>query len=137
MLTARELKKNARHQKHHLTPSEAIFKKKLETAGIVFKNHPVVGFFIPDFLIPDKVLAIEIDGGYHDHPEQHHYDRRRDRFLEEAGLTILRIRNEEAAAWSLGFLDIFPSKGEAAFRSMLGKANALKGQAILCQRKRS
>lgn len=136
MVTAQELKKIARRQKRNLTPSEAAFKAKLDAAGIVYINHPIIGFFIPDFVVPSRCLAIEIDGGYHQEEHQARYDRRRDHFLEESGLLILRIVNECVDRWRVADLDRFPIKNESAFRSILGMANALKGRDIEHKRRR-
>lgn len=48
-----------------------------------------------DFYCPEKRLAIEIDGGYHQQSEVQVYDKYRQRYLEAFDVKILRIRSEE------------------------------------------
>ena len=63
--------------------------------GIRFKRqHPVL-YFIADFYCHKAKLIIEIDGGYHQIPEQHLYDQNRDKELEELGLKTIRFTNEQ------------------------------------------
>lgn len=50
-------------------------------------------FFIADFYCAEANLVIELDGKYHD--QQKGYDRNRDLVIEELGLDVLRIKNEE------------------------------------------
>lgn len=54
--------------------------------------------FIVDFYFKRrKKLCLEIDGGYHDNPEQMAYDCRRDYFLTAIrGFRVKRIRNDDA-----------------------------------------
>ena len=40
-------------------------------------------------------IIIEVDGGYHDIPEQYLYDRNRENELNELGLKVVRFTNEE------------------------------------------
>lgn len=58
-----------------------------------YLTQVVFGFYIIDFVIPQKLLAIEVDGSSHDNKEE--YDARRDAFIKESGLKILHIKNEE------------------------------------------
>ena len=50
-------------------------------------------FFIVDFYCAEEKLVIEIDGGIHEYQKE--YDEQRTLILEESGLRILRIKNEE------------------------------------------
>lgn len=51
---------------------------KINVKGIRFKRqHPIL-YFIADFYCHKAKLVIEVDGGYHDIPEQYLYDRNRD-----------------------------------------------------------
>ena len=54
--------------------------------------------FIVDFYFKRrKKLCLEIDGGYHDNPEQMAYDCRRDYFLTAIrGFRVKRITNDDA-----------------------------------------
>jgi len=50
-------------------------------------------FFIADFYCAGKKLVIEVDGKIHD--VRKYYDKQRDLILNERGLTVLRIKNDE------------------------------------------
>lgn len=51
-----------------------------------------------DFYCRELALVIEIDGDVHDEPENADHDRSRARFLEAAGLRIVRIRSDEVVS---------------------------------------
>jgi very-short-patch-repair endonuclease len=40
-------------------------------------------------------LIIEVDGGYHEIPEQYRYDKNRDNELAELGLKVIRFTNKQ------------------------------------------
>jgi len=60
-----------------------------------FKRQHPIKYFIADFYCHKAKLVIEIDGGYHQLPEQYEYDKNRDYELEELGLKVLRFTNEQ------------------------------------------
>ena len=63
--------------------------------GLRFKRqHPIL-YFIADFYCHKAKLIIEIDGAYHDIPEQYCFDRNRENELEELGLKVIRFTNEQ------------------------------------------
>lgn len=63
--------------------------------GVRFKRqHPIL-YFIADFYCHKAKLVIEVDGGYHNIPEQYIYDRNRDSELEELGLKVIHFTNEQ------------------------------------------
>ena len=67
----------------------------IHVKGVRFKRqHPVL-YFIADFYCHKAKLIIELDGGYHNIPEQHQYDANRDNELTELGLNVLRFTNDE------------------------------------------
>lgn len=69
---------------------------KINIQGIRFKRqHPVL-YFIADFYCHKAKLIIEVDGGYHDIPEQYIYDRNRDFELDALGLKVIHFTNEQA-----------------------------------------
>lgn len=84
------------------TPAAKHFKKLLTLSGFRFKSEKIVykevSFYIVDFYIPDRNLCIELDGGYHNTPEQKAKDVERDRFMESKGYHNWRMTNEEALA---------------------------------------
>lgn len=76
--------------------------------GYKFRRQQTIGEYIVDFfcLLPHpkplsssegmcKGLVIEVDGGYHDTPEQKEADRKKQEWLEKNGYRVLRFRNEE------------------------------------------
>lgn len=60
-----------------------------------FKRQHPIKYFIADFYCHALRLVIEVDGGYHNVPQQYEYDCDRDWELELLGLTVLRFTNEE------------------------------------------
>jgi very-short-patch-repair endonuclease len=50
-------------------------------------------FFIADFYCHEKKLVIELDGKIHDFQKE--YDKERDSILNQLGLDVIRIKNEE------------------------------------------
>ena len=68
---------------------------KIEIKEIRIKRqHPVL-YFIADFYCHKAKLIIEIDGGYHNIPEQFNYDQNRDSELESLGLKVIRFTNKQ------------------------------------------
>jgi cyclase len=58
------------------------------------RQHPISQFIV-DFYCAEIKLVIELDGGYHDHPEIKEYDEGREFILKELGLTVMRFTNNE------------------------------------------
>lgn len=58
------------------------------------RQHPI-GPWIVDFVCLDRRFIVEIDGGHHSEPAEVERDRRRTRWLEEAGYVVLRATNTE------------------------------------------
>lgn len=50
-------------------------------------------FFIADFYCHEKKLIIELDGKIHEFQKE--YDKERDAILNDLGLRVIRIKNEE------------------------------------------
>ncbi|MBV8686559.1 MAG: DUF559 domain-containing protein [Alphaproteobacteria bacterium] len=59
--------------------------------GLKFRRQHPVGPFVLDFYCPAARLGIEIDGEAHDRGDNPQRDARRDAFLRERGLRVLRI----------------------------------------------
>lgn len=53
-----------------------------------------LGPYSLDFYCPARRLAVEVDGNYHDEPNQIDYDAERTRYLDARGITVLRFANE-------------------------------------------
>jgi len=96
---ARELRKN-------MTPSEKFLWKFLRNRNFegkkFLRQHPLIyenindeklSFFIADFYCAGHKLVVELDGKIHDY--QKDYDEQRDFIINEMGIKVLRIKNEE------------------------------------------
>ena len=58
------------------------------------RQHPIYKY-IADFYCHELSLVIELDGGVHDGLEQKEHDINRDQVIQEFGIRVLRIKNEE------------------------------------------
>ena len=92
--------------RNRATQAEWNFKGKLEALKIPFKFQRAFikkgGFVIVDFYIPRKKLVIEIDGGYHNTPEQKGKDTWKERYLlDNYGIQTIRFSNEQAGVISV------------------------------------
>ena len=67
----------------------------LKTYPVRFLRQKVLGKYIADFYSADAKLVIELDGSQHYEKEEQEKDQRRTEFLEEYGLTVIRIPNNE------------------------------------------
>jgi 5-methyltetrahydrofolate--homocysteine methyltransferase len=91
------LKELAKKNRNNPTEAESILWECLSDSylGQPFKRQHIIGEFIADFIcIPAKVI-IEVDGGYHQLPEQQISDEQRQEWLEAQGYTVIRFTNEE------------------------------------------
>ena len=94
------LKDLAKKNREHPTPAEAALWKFLKNnaLGCTFKRQHIVGAYIADFICIQARLIIEIDGGYHQLPEQQISDLERQQWLESQGFKVIRFTNEEVMA---------------------------------------
>ena len=65
----------------------------LRTYPVRFSRQKVLGKYIADFYCAEAKLVIELDGSGHYTEEGKQYDEERTAFLEEYGLTVIRIPN--------------------------------------------
>ena len=101
----KNISKHAKDLRHNMTESEKLLWKELrgrKLYGYKFlRQHPILysgnlirfNYFVADFYCDAKKTVIELDGSVHDTSEE--YDHFRDSQLQEIGLHILRIKNEE------------------------------------------
>ena len=95
----RELRKNQ-------TPGEKYFwkivrnrrfdgKKFLRQHPLIYENtnDKKLSFFVADFYCAEHHLVVELDGKVHDFQKE--YDEQRDTVINEMGIEVLRIKNEE------------------------------------------
>lgn len=80
------------------TPSEARFKIILKELDIKYEFQKIFytenSFYIADFYLSNYNIVIEIDGGYHNTPEQKTKDSKRTAKLIEDIDDVYRIKNE-------------------------------------------
>ena len=91
------LKENANANRKNPTEAEAVMWDILKgnNIGYHFRRQHIILDYIVDFICLEKGLVIELDGGYHNDPEQKEYDERRTAHLQRLGYTELRFKNEE------------------------------------------
>lgn len=94
----RRTKPFARTLRKNMTPAEQKLWAHIrcrQIGGHRFRRQLPVGPFIIDFASLQTGLAIEIDGGHHYGQKQRQADRRRTRYLESLGFTVIRFNNHE------------------------------------------
>ncbi|MEO5648917.1 MAG: DUF559 domain-containing protein, partial [Ginsengibacter sp.] len=91
------LKDLSRENRKEKTPAEDILWQRLRNnqyGSKVRRQHVIDGFII-DFAFLNEKLLIEVDGDYHNDPEQKEYDNSRTEYLQQSGYRILRFTNDE------------------------------------------
>jgi cyclase len=88
----------AKYNRENPTEAESFLWKFLsgkKQINIHFRRQHPIKYFIADFYCHQAKLIIEVDGGYHNIPEQYQYDRARDDELAELGIKILHFTNTQ------------------------------------------
>jgi very-short-patch-repair endonuclease len=100
-----EIKARATELRRNPTSAEKLLWQNLRKRRIdgrkILRQHPVIYesrgnehfFFIPDFYCAEAKLAIELDGKIHERTVER--DINRDAILNNLGIRVLRISNEE------------------------------------------
>jgi very-short-patch-repair endonuclease len=78
--------------------------------GADFRRQHPAGSFVLDFYCPALCLAIELDGGQHATSDYEARDRRRERWLSERGVTVLRFWNSDVTQNLKGVLEVIALK---------------------------
>lgn len=73
-------------------------------AGLKFRRQHPVEPYIVDFYCHAARLAIELDGGQHNEPDERAKDSKRSAFLEKRGIRILRFWNNDVLQNTEGVL---------------------------------
>ena len=84
---AKQLRKEMTKEERHL------WYDFLRTYPVRFSRQKVLGKYIVDFYSAKAKLVIELDGSQHYEAEQMQKDTERTAFLENYGLTVIRIPN--------------------------------------------
>lgn len=83
--------------RQELTEAEKVLWELLRDSkvkGLKFRRQHPLKNYIVDFFCYELNLVIELDGGYHNHPEQKEKDEIRDLHLKALGYKVLRFENE-------------------------------------------
>ena len=86
---AKALRKNMTKEERHL------WYDFLRTYPVKFVRQKVLGKYIVDFYSAEANLAIELDGSQHYEEKGLEKDSERTKYLEQYGLKVLRIPNNE------------------------------------------
>jgi very-short-patch-repair endonuclease len=89
---------NARVLRRTETPAEMKLWEYLRNRrlnGLKFRRQHLVDKYVLDFYCHECKLAVEIDGGIHDEKMNRLYDAARTTDLNDAGINVIRFRNEE------------------------------------------
>jgi very-short-patch-repair endonuclease len=94
----RHMRDRARELRREQTPAEKCLWTVLrgnQCGGLRFLRQRPIGQYIVDFYCPARRLAIEVDGSIHDETEVWTHDAMRQNTLEELGITVIRLSNED------------------------------------------
>jgi very-short-patch-repair endonuclease len=93
-----ELQQIRRQLRASLTPAEArlwTHLQRSQLSGRKFRRQHGAGPYVLDFYCPRVRLAVELDGAAHDHAAAQGRDARRDAFLSQARIRVLRFENRD------------------------------------------
>ena len=86
---ARNLRKNMTKEERHL------WYNFLRAYPVQFLRQEILGKYIVDFYCSAAKLIVELDGSQHYEDKSMEYDKERTAYLEQYGIRVLRIPNNE------------------------------------------
>ena len=86
---SKELRRNMTAEERHL------WFDFLRTYPVKFTRQKILGRYIADFCCPQAKLVIELDGSQHYEDNEIEKDSERTKYLEQYGLKVIRIPNNE------------------------------------------
>ncbi len=86
---AKTLRKNMTKEERHL------WYDFLKTLSVTVNRQKVIGNYIVDFYIASSKLVIELDGSQHYENKSIESDIKRDAFLNDLGIKVLRYSNAD------------------------------------------
>lgn len=92
----RELRPRRKSLRNSATSAEAVlwtYLKNRQLDGRKFRRQHSIGPYIADFYCPSERLIIELDGAYHFTSAGRERDRKRDQYLQNKGIKVLRFEN--------------------------------------------
>ena len=93
-----KLKQLARYLRNNSTLSEVLFWNEVkggQILGYQFLRQKLIDNYIVDFYCPRLKLAIEIDGESHGYRKAMLRDERKERFLSETGIELIRYDDHD------------------------------------------
>lgn len=103
----------ARSLRRSQTEAEKLLWSKLRSRqlnGYKFRRQQPIGQYILDFYCEEKKLAIELDGGQHNTPNEQKSDQIRTEILKNEGYTILRFWNNDVLSKLEDVLEVISKK---------------------------
>jgi very-short-patch-repair endonuclease len=94
----RNLKDNARELRRNMTNAEILLWSRIrrkQLKGYQFYRQKIIGNCIVDFYCPKTKLVIELDGSQHYEDEGMKRDKKRDAYLKNIGLKVLRFSDRD------------------------------------------
>ena len=87
---------NAKNLRKNLTKEERrLWYDYMRTYPVKFLRQKIIGKYIVDFYCAKAKLIVELDGSQHYEEKGMEYDAERTAFLEQYGIRVLRIPNNE------------------------------------------
>ena len=87
---------NAKNLRKNLTKEERrLWYDYLRTYPVKFLRQKIIGKYIVDFYCAEAKLITELDGSQHYEEKGMEYDAERTNYLEQYGIRVLRIPNNE------------------------------------------
>lgn len=93
-----EIIHRAKELRMGMTSSEKILWERINKGqihGLKFRRQHPISIFIADFYCHKLKLVIEIDGNYHNSPEQQEYDLNRTAELSNLKIKLIRFTNNQ------------------------------------------
>ncbi|RWX76126.1 endonuclease domain-containing protein [Neorhizobium lilium] len=92
--------RNALRLRKSMTDAErrlwtALRKEMPETPGTHFRRQMAIGPYVVDFVCLRRRLIVEVDGKFHDTPDQRLRDADRDAYLRSENFRVLRFSNDK------------------------------------------
>ena len=94
----KNLKQNSRELRKNMTDTERYLWSRVRMKrlnGCQFYRQRIISDYIVDFFCPRAKLVIEVDGGQHYSDEIDDADRRRDAYMRNHGLRVLRFTDTD------------------------------------------
>jgi len=103
------LKTQRKHLRNHATSAEAVFWKYLKNkqiGGLKFRRQHSIGSYIVDFYCPALKLVLELDGEPHATPQREAYDVKRENYLKNLGIVVIRFENRYVFEYPMDIVEM-------------------------------